>query len=135
MPVSTAWSWAGRPTISSIGYGTWPYENKPCWVCTKSRITPLAGADLKTAEEIDSVIDQAQQSGLTHLWLVGGGQLASAFLDRGLISHLSISEMPIRLERGVPLFANHRLEDIPMEARSVSQRTKLKQIEMTVVRT
>ncbi len=123
----------GRGTYDFIfNYGSWPYESKPCWVCTSNTLVPLDGANLTVVDDIDLAIVQAEQKQLKHLWLVGGGKLASAFLDKGLITHLSVSEMPVDLHRGIALFANHSLEDIPFSNRAVVERTKYNQIEMKI---
>ena len=39
-----------------------------------------------------------------HLWLVGGGNLASIFMDKSLITNISIVQMPIVLGSGIKLF-------------------------------
>ena len=37
----------GRKTYDFVfNYGSWPYEDKPTWVCTHSDIEPLEGANL-----------------------------------------------------------------------------------------
>lgn len=121
----------GRKTYDFVfEYGTWPYESKPTWVCTQGEITPLAGANLIVARSVEEVVQQASGRGLKHLWLVGGGQLASACLARGLITHLSISEMPVTLSRGIPLFSDHQLDQIAYLHRSVTQKKGFRQIEM-----
>ncbi len=64
---------------------------------------------------------------------MGGGQLASSFLEKGLLTHLDISEMPIKLESGVPLFANHQLKDFPAKETRILQKNGFKQITKTSV--
>ena len=121
----------GRNTYDFIfNYGSWPYEDKPTWVCTQRDLTPLPGANLTVVSDIDAVVSRARDNGIKHLWLLGGGQLASAFLRKGLITHLSISEMPIKLGQGIPLFAEHRLDDITVVQRNIIQKKGFKQIEI-----
>ena len=126
----------GRSTYDFVvDYGSWPYGDKPTWVCTHSDPQHLDGANLFVVDEIDTVISEATSRGMQHLWLVGGGRLASAFLKKGLITNLSISEMPIRLGTGVPLFADHLLQDIPSEETNIAQRSGFRQIDMVVKNT
>lgn len=95
----------GRNTYDFVsGYGSWPYENKPTWVCTGRDLEPLEGANLIAVADIEDVISGAAARGIDHLWLLGGGQLASSLLDKGLITRISVSEMPIAPESGLPLF-------------------------------
>ena len=126
----------GRKTYDFVfDHGSWPYGNKVTWVCTSTQIEPIAGANLKVVEGIDEVENGALEEGVKHLWLVGGGQLASAMLERGMITHVSISEFPIALGRGIPLFASHKLEDIVIQDRQEEQKNGFKQIRFAVDRT
>ncbi len=123
----------GRNTYDFVfNYGSWPYENKPTWVCTHRELQSLPGANLIIADDINRIIADARSSGHEHLWLVGGGQLASAFVDRGLLTHLSISEMPIKLGSGIPLFAEHRMSDIPAAERTVREQAGFRQIDVAI---
>lgn len=121
----------GRNTYDFIfNYGSWPYEDKPTWVCTSRDLQPLKGANLIVVGNIDDVIVGAASRGCEHLWLVGGGRLASAFMAKGLITNVSISEMPIELGAGIPLFSDHRLGDIAFEERNVIEKKGFRQIEI-----
>lgn len=123
----------GRKTYDFVfDFGTWPYEDKPTWVCTRHELTALDGANLTVARSIDDVINDAKSFGIEHLWLLGGGRLASAFLDRGLLTTLSISEMPIKLGAGIPLFAGHTLEQIHDGERNVIEHANFRQIEISL---
>lgn len=125
----------GRRTYDFVfDYGSWPYEDKPTWVCTHNGLQPLAGANLLVVDDVDEVVKGATSKNIEHLWLVGGGRLASSFLAKGLITHLSISEMPITLGAGIPLFANHQLEDIALDAQEVIVKGGFRRVEMTIKR-
>lgn len=93
---------------------------------------PLDGANLISAQSIDEAIQRATAQGVNHLWLVGGGQLASSFLDAGLLTHLSLSEMPIDLGQGIPLFARHKLASIPALGRIEIPKPGFRQIDVTI---
>lgn len=123
----------GRGTYDFIfDYGSWPYEEKPTWVCTNHELEVLEGANLHIAKPPQQVIDEAQQQGLTHLWLVGGGKLASAFLNAGLLTHLNISAMPITLSAGIPLFSDHNIESLNSEWQESIQQKGFKQLKITL---
>ena len=123
----------GRNTYDFVfNYGSWPYEDKPTWVCTSRELEILEGANLKIVKTADDVVKEAESKGLKHLWLVGGGKLASSFLEKGLLTHLSISEIPVKLESGIPLFAAHKLEDISSEKKEVIQKNGFRQIEIAI---
>ncbi|MEM8808831.1 MAG: dihydrofolate reductase family protein [Cyanobacteria bacterium P01_G01_bin.38] len=123
----------GRNTYDFVfNYGSWPYEDKPTWVCTHSDLQPLDGANLIVVGYIDDVVSGATIRGLKHLWLVGGGRLASSFLAKGLITNVSIAEMPIKLESGIPLFSDHKLEEIVSIERNVIKKNGFRQIEIAI---
>ncbi len=123
----------GRRTYDFVfDYGSWPYEDKPTWVCTSRELEPLDGANLIVVEEIGDVVRDATERCLTHLWLLGGGRLASSFLSQGLINHVSIAEMPITLGSGIPLFAEHELDTLRCSERQTVQKDGFRQIEIVL---
>ncbi|MEL6327006.1 MAG: dihydrofolate reductase family protein [Cyanobacteria bacterium J06626_23] len=97
----------GRKTYEFVyEYGSWPYGDKPTWVCRRNAIAPIEGCNLKNAAEPLGVVAEANALGVGHLWLVGGGVLASALIQNRLLTHVSISQMPILLGGGIRLFAD-----------------------------
>lgn len=122
----------GRGTYDFVfNYGSWPYETKPAWICTSRELEKLDGADLKVVSGIEEVISEAHSMELQHLWLLGGGKLASSFLNQGLLTHLSIAEMPVKLGSGIPLFSDHRFDEIP-GTKSVVQKKGFSQIDVAL---
>jgi dihydrofolate reductase len=106
----------GRDTYDWIrGYGSWPYGDRPAWVCTTRSINIMEGCNLQNGKTPADACREAQEQDVRHLWLVGGGKLASAFLEGNLLTHLSISQMPIILGGGIRLFGGLRY---PVKIRS-----------------
>lgn len=123
----------GRKTYDFVfDYGSWPYGDKLTWVCTSNPLEALEGASLIVVDQIGTIIDEALSRERKHLWFLGGGVLASSFLDSGWITNLSIHEMPIDLGEGIPLFANHQLDNIPATERQTIQKKGFRQIEMVL---
>ena len=123
----------GRGTYDFVfNYGAWPYEDKPSWVCTSRDLEALEGANLRIVDSVDAVMKGATAEGHEHLWLIGGGELATAFLKKGLLTHISITEMPVILGAGIPLFARHTLKNIPVENFSRTKKKGCDQLELTV---
>ena len=123
----------GRKSYDFVfDYGSWPYEDKPTWVCTHHDLQPMDGANLIVVEGIEDVVNGATSRGVKHLWLVCGGRLASSFLEQGLITNLSIAQMPIELGSGIPLFADHQLEEIPAVKKEVTPMKGFTQIEILI---
>ncbi|MEM7064771.1 MAG: dihydrofolate reductase family protein [Cyanobacteria bacterium P01_B01_bin.77] len=123
----------GRNTYDFIfNYGSWPYDDKPTWICTSRELQPLEGANLIVVGNIDDVVSGAASRDCSHLWLVGGGRLASACLAKGLITNVSIAEMPIELGAGIPLFSDHRLGDITYKKQNIIKKKGFRQIEIVL---
>jgi len=123
----------GRKTYDFVfNYGSWPYGDKPTWICTSGELEVLEGANLKPVKSADDAIKDAKLKGLKHLWLVGGGKLASSFLEKGLLTNLSISEMPVTLELGIPLFSGHKLENLSAKKTEIFQKKGFRQLEVVL---
>jgi dihydrofolate reductase len=90
------------------GGGEWPYSGKPCWILSSRplnepegervdvRIVNAPVADLH-AEMLASAVEG-------DLWIVGGGNVASQFADKGLLDELAVTVVPVVLGKGKPLF-------------------------------
>jgi dihydrofolate reductase len=94
----------GRRTYDFVyHHGTWPYEAKPTWVCSTRAVPGMEGCNLQAEREPVAAIQQAKSQGIATLWVVGGGQLVGTLLRERLLTHLSVSVMPILLGGGIPL--------------------------------
>jgi len=123
----------GRNTYDFIfNYGSWPYGNIPSWICTNRNLNVLDDANIQITPSPDLVINQARNKGINHLWLVGGGKLASSFLEKKLITDLFIAKMPIILKVGIPLFAKHNLENIIKKSTKINLKSNFEQLHITL---
>ncbi len=97
----------GRKTYEMVvGFGQWPYGDKPVWVCSSNKITSIEGINLKVGSTPQEVYKAASEMNLKHLWLVGGGGLTSSFIENHLLTNVSLSLMPIILGGGIKLFGD-----------------------------
>lgn len=103
----------GSRTYEQVcSFGEWVYPGKPCWVlsqrsawggCTKQSI-PVAQPEVTlTNQSPEAIVPLLAAQGLQRVWLVGGGQVATAFHRQGLIDEYFLSLMPIVLGSGIPL--------------------------------
>jgi dihydrofolate reductase len=94
---------------------SWPYA-QPSWVFTSRASEPPPGADVRfrsgdvTAEH-PAILAAA---GGKDVWMVGGGNLAAQFADRGLLDEVVVSIAPVTLGAGFPLLPGH-VELRPLE--------------------
>ena len=107
--------WAG---IGSISMGSktyeflldhdWYYGDTPCWIFTKRDLPRIEGAESVNfvAENVSFLHDEMLEAagGKDH-WVIGGGDLASQFVDAGLLDLVQLTVVPVILGDGLPLFA------------------------------
>ncbi|MEM9216524.1 MAG: dihydrofolate reductase family protein [Cyanobacteria bacterium P01_F01_bin.150] len=97
----------GRRTYDQVlGFGEWPYGDRPCWVMTHRELDPNSATVGAIAGTPQQVHGQIAARSYQHLWLVGGANLAAQFLHQGLIDQIVVSLLPIVLGQGIPLFSN-----------------------------
>jgi dihydrofolate reductase len=86
----------------------WPYKGKPCWILS-SRDLPTPdgeGIDVRivNASLADVYDEMIASAGDRDLWVVGGGNVASQFVDTGLLDELRVTIVPVVIGEGKPLF-------------------------------
>jgi len=123
----------GRKTYEMIvSFGQWPYDDKPVWVCSSKSITPIEGCNLQVGSTPEDARHSATEMNIKHLWLVGGGSLASSFLQKNLLTNLSLSLMPIILGSGIKLFGNLPFPILIKKEKLEPHSSGLSQLEYTI---
>lgn len=94
----------------------WPYSGKPWWVLS-SRDLPIPdaeGVDVRVgaADVAELYPELTAAAGDRNVWVIGGGNVASQFADRGLLDEILVTMVPVVLGSGKPLF-DRRLPDNP----------------------
>ncbi len=87
----------------------WPYKNKKTYVVSRNSMETEENIEYIT-ENIIEKISELQDAEGKDIWLVGGGELITMFLNEGLIDELQICYIPIILGAGIPLFSNNPKE-------------------------
>jgi dihydrofolate reductase len=87
------------------------YGDRPAWVFTHRELPSIPGADVRfvAGDVLPAHREMAAAAGERSIWLVGGGELAGAFADAGLLDELVLSVAPVLLAGGAPLLPR-RLE-------------------------
>ena len=89
-----------------LGFGDWPYGEKPCWVMSKRPIQAVRPEITVTGLSPAGILAEIEDHHLTRTWLVGGARAAGAFRANGLIDEYLITVLPTLLGDGVPLFVD-----------------------------
>ncbi|MHB9033229.1 MAG: dihydrofolate reductase family protein [Anaerolineae bacterium] len=70
---------------------------------SRSDLAPRAGVEFSREDPVSFTARLKQQPGAA-IWLYGGGQLATALSDAGLVDEYELAVQPILLGRGIPLW-------------------------------
>lgn len=97
----------GRNTFEKVlTFGFWPYEGTPVVVLSRRGVevpAALRGKAVVMAGSPQAVVARLAAEGKKHLY-IDGGITIQAFLEAGLIDELTITQLPILLGEGIPLF-------------------------------
>lgn len=81
----------------------WAYGDKRVIVVTSRPLEDPKGP-LETRSDVDALIRELRALGDGDVWMLGGGQLQMAFLERGALDEIEIYVIPEILGGGRPLF-------------------------------
>jgi dihydrofolate reductase len=97
----------GASTYEIMLRHAWAYEGVPAWVFTHRPFATPEGADVRYVQGAvsDHLEEMRAAAGDGVLWVIGGGELASQFVEAGALDELIVSYVPVVLGRGIPLFA------------------------------
>lgn len=90
--------------VANASADTNPWKGMTTYVFSNTMDKP-AGDDVKlirSMNEVDKILKQPGKD----IWLFGGAQLTTAFINAGLVDELWLSVHPILLGSGKPLFQN-----------------------------
>lgn len=80
-----------------------PYQGKPCYILSRSEQLPSPHV-IFTDENISELISRVKPSSEGDIWLVGGGQMVGAFLEKNILDKIQVAIIPTVIGEGIPLF-------------------------------
>jgi dihydrofolate reductase len=98
----------------------WPYP-QPCWVFSSRERRRVPGADLRfVGGDVGPVHrEMVAAAGGRNVWIMGGGDLAGQFHERGLLDEIIVTVAPVTLGGGAPLLPR-RIVSPPLRLVSVA---------------
>lgn len=103
----------GRKTYNEIiGFGVdWPYIGIDSYVVTRDKEFEIQSSETYLlTENIIDFVAKIKNNGNKDIWLVGGGQLITKFINEGLLDKMIITIIPKIIGEGIPLFAEKPIE-------------------------
>ena len=95
----------GRKTYDFLASepSPWAYSEQRVIVVTSRPIDAPKGA-LTVRSDVDALVAELKELSDGDVWILGGGQLQMAFMDRGALDEIEIYLMPELIGGGQPLF-------------------------------
>jgi len=107
----------GRNTFEKVvSFPEWPYPNKRVIVLSRRwKKVPDQFAELAElySGKVELLTVELQSQGVRHVY-VDGGLAIQSFIQQGLLTDIIITQLPILLGNGIPLFGNTN-QDIKLE--------------------
>lgn len=97
----------GRKTLEAglkMSGGSLPHSGMPMYVFSKAKPPGERDGVIFVNETPATFIRKLRRRSGKDIWLMGGGELARAFLDADLVDQLRLGVVPILLGEGIPLF-------------------------------
>lgn len=91
-----------------LGESGWAYGDMPTWVYTRrrlERIEQAANLQFARGEVAELHAEILAAAAGKDLWVIGGGDLASQYVEAGLLDLVRVTVVPVVLGAGLPLFA------------------------------
>lgn len=93
----------GRGTYEkALTFDSWPYIGRRVLLLSKSTMT-LGDDRVELHNSLDTLV-KAIEASKAHRVYIDGGKVVQTFLKAGLIQELTITQLPILLGNGIPLF-------------------------------
>lgn len=84
----------------------YPYKDKMSYIITQNKINAPTENVHFISDSIIEIISGLKMKEEKDLWLVGGGEIISLFLNYDLVDEMIITIVPTILGNGIPLFPN-----------------------------
>ena len=100
----------GKKTYNQIlTFGSYPYQDKKSYVFTRNN-DQTKNKNIEFVSDIDKLIKDIISSSGKNIWLIGGAEIISSFLNHGFVDEIILSIIPVVLGKGIPLFKNIQKE-------------------------
>jgi dihydrofolate reductase len=105
----------GRRTFDKIAsFGKWPYGELKGTIATHRDLDGSFGPVEVTGGSAQDICASAKAFSPGPHWLVGGADLATQFLDAGLLTRIDLFVIPVLLGEGIPAFVNKTMQGLEL---------------------
>jgi len=105
----------GKKTYEQIlTFGKFPYKDKTSYVFTRNPNQKKKDENVEFTSEVEEFTKELVLSSGKDIWLVGGSDIISTFLNLKFIDEIILTVIPVVLGKGIPLFKNIK-EEVKLE--------------------
>jgi len=124
----------GKKTYEQIlTFGKYPYKDKISYVFTRNPNQKKKDENVEYTSEVEEFTKELVLSSGKDIWLVGGGDIISTFLNLKFVDELILSVIPVVLGKGIPLFKNIK-EKIKLELIKTTEYDELIELRYKVLK-
>jgi dihydrofolate reductase len=96
----------GKKTYDQVlTFGDYPYKDKKSYVFTRNN-EYSKDENTEFVHDVDKLVKGILSDSGTNIWLIGGTEIISAFVNLDFVDEMIISIIPVVLGKGIPLFQN-----------------------------
>jgi len=105
----------GKKTYEQIlTFGKFPYKDRTSCVFTRNPNQKKKDENVEFTSEVEEFTKKLVLSSGKDIWLVGGSDIISTFLNLKFVDEIILTVIPVILGKGIPLFKNIK-EEIKLE--------------------
>jgi len=105
----------GKKTYEQIlTFGKFPYKDKTSYVFTRNPNQKKKDENVEFTSVVEEFTKELVLSSGKDIWLVGGSDIISTFLNLKFIDEIILTVIPVVLGKGIPLFKNIK-EEVKLE--------------------
>ena len=96
----------GKKTYNQVlTFGAYPYQDKKSFVITRNN-NQTKNKNTEFVSDVDQFVKDIIFDSGKNIWLVGGAEIISSFVNHGFVDEIILSIIPVVLGKGIPLFKN-----------------------------
>jgi len=123
----------GKKTYEQIlTFGKYPYKDKTSYVFTRKPNQKKKDENVEFTSDAEEFTRELVLSSGKDIWLVGGSDIVTTFLNLKFIDEIILSVIPVVLGKGIPLFKNIRKE-IKLELIKTTEYDELVELRYKVI--
>ena len=100
----------GKKTYDQVlTFGEYPYKDKKSYVFTRNN-DYFRNENTEFVHDVEKLVNDIRNNSGTNVWLIGGSEIISTFLNFNFVDEIILSIIPVVLRNGIPLFKDIQKE-------------------------